>query len=83
MSSKIMTSYPNPFTDTFTLKVDGNEGDNAEIAVHTAGGLPVEQLKSVPVNREQQNIGAHWPRGLYIVKVRTHGKVQTFQVLKE
>jgi hypothetical protein len=82
-SSRIMTSYPNPFTDTFTFKVNGNEGDKAEIAVYTGSGFPVEQIKGVPVNREQLNIGAHWPRGLYIVKVRTQGKVQTLQVLKE
>lgn len=82
-ASKIMASYPNPFTDSFTLKVDGKEDDIAEVAVYTGSGLPVELLKDVAVNREHSNIGVHWPRGLYIIKVRTHSKVEVFQVLKE
>ena len=81
--SKILSSYPNPFTESFTLKVDGNEDERAEVAVYTAGGFPVEVLKDISGNRVYRDIGAQWPNGLYIVKVRRRGRMETIQVLKE
>ena len=81
--SKILSSYPNPFTESFTLKVDGKEGEHAEVAVFTASGFSVEVLKDISVNRVYRDVGAWWPNGLYIVKVRRRGRMETIQVLKE
>ena len=81
--SKILSSYPNPFTESFTLKVDGKENERAEVAVFTASGFPVEVLNEISVNRVYRDIGAQWPRGLDIVKVRRRGRMETIQVFKE
>jgi ELWxxDGT repeat protein len=83
-SEEILTAYPNPFTESFTLKVNGKDGDRAEIAVYTGSGMPVEKIKNLRVNDETIKIGASWQRGSYIVKVITgNNKIETYHVIKD
>jgi len=81
-SEDIMTSYPNPFTDSFTMKVNGNDGDIAEVVIYRASGMPVEEIEHIPVNVEH-NFGGTWQKGFYIVKVKTGHKLETYHLIKE
>jgi hypothetical protein len=79
---EVLTPYPNPFTESFTMKVKGQEGEKAQVAVFTGSGMPVENFDNIPVNSEHVRIGVTWQKGSYIIKVRTKDKVETYHVIK-
>jgi ELWxxDGT repeat protein len=81
--SVVMTPYPNPFTNNFTLRVNGGEEEIAEVGVYTANGFPVEKFQSVKANTDYANIGQNWARGIYIVKVNKGGVLTSHTVVKE
>jgi ELWxxDGT repeat protein len=81
--SNILTPYPNPFTDEFTMRVNGNEDEVAQVAVYTPSGLPVETFENVKANTDYNKIGAGWPRGMYVIKVRKGESVSTHMVVKK
>jgi hypothetical protein len=83
VTEKILTPYPNPFTQTFTLRINGKEGEKAEVGVFTASGMPVDNFPDVKVNTEYENIGGKWQKGFYIVKVIKGDKIETYQVIKQ
>lgn len=78
----IMTPYPNPFTNNFTLRVHGAENEEAEVAVFSDSGMPIEKLGAVKANVDHPNIGGTWPNGIYYVKVSKGGKLTTHTVVK-
>jgi ELWxxDGT repeat protein len=81
--SQLISAYPNPYTQEFSLRLSGNDGEQADIAIFTNTGLPVETIRGIKANTDYDNIGATWPRGIYIVKVSRAGKVSTHMVVKK
>jgi ELWxxDGT repeat protein len=79
----ILTPYPNPFVNDFTLRVNGLEDEKANVGVYTASGFPVESFEQVNVNTEYPGIGSAWPKGMYIVKVTRRGNITTHTVVKK
>jgi ELWxxDGT repeat protein len=79
----VMTPYPNPFTNNFTLRVHGEENEIAEVAVFSDSGIPIENLGAVKINVDHPDIGAAWPNGMYYVKVNRGGKLTTHTVVKK
>ncbi|MBT1704412.1 ELWxxDGT repeat protein [Chryseosolibacter indicus] len=82
-TSPIFTPYPNPFTNQFTLRIEGKDDEVAEIQVYSATGLPVDQLKDIRTNTEYTDIGANWPKGMYIVKINKGGTISSHTIVKK
>jgi hypothetical protein len=66
----------------FTLKVNGNDGDMAEVVIHTSTGVPVEKIDHIPAN-VGHNLGSVWQKGFYIVKVKIGHKLETYNLIKK
>jgi ELWxxDGT repeat protein len=81
--ARIMTAYPNPYTDRFTLRVEGDENQTMNVAIYTNTGLPIETLQDLKVNTDYENIGTTWPKGIYIVKISKGDEVTTHMVVKK
>jgi ELWxxDGT repeat protein len=75
-------AYPNPFTNSFTFKMENESSDDMEVGVFTIYGMPVENVKNIKSNTEY-DLGSNWPKGSYIIKVKTADKTITHQVMKK
>jgi len=78
-----VTPYPNPFTDEFTIRFDGKDGEIANVSIFSSTGFPMENLGRIQANTDYNNIGTTWPKGMYIVKVNSGGIVSTQIILKK
>lgn len=83
------SAYPNPFTQSFTLSVPANNGDNIMVSIYDLGGHIVYEKEFdglyggtnyLPVNASQSMA----TKGVYIVKVVFAGtnKVDVVKVIK-
>lgn len=77
-----LSHYPNPFSERFTLRIDGKNEDIVQVSVYDENGRPVEKLPDLKANTEYA-VGASWRKGSYIVKVFAANTVRTFHVMKE
>ncbi len=75
-------AYPNPFTNSFTFKMDDETSGDIEVGIFTIYGLPVENLQNVKSNTGY-DLGSSWPQGSYIIKVKTADKTITHHVIKK
>jgi hypothetical protein len=82
-NEQIVTPYPNPFASEFTLRISGAEGERAQVAVFSLTGHPIENLGEIKANADYPNIGATWPKGMYVVKVIRGDEVITQMVVKK
>ncbi|HYC85589.1 MAG TPA: T9SS type A sorting domain-containing protein, partial [Chryseosolibacter sp.] len=78
-----ITAYPNPYTQEFSILVNGRDEDIVDIAVYTSSGFPVETMRGVKANISYDNLGATWPPGMYILKVHQGSGVTTHLVVKK
>jgi trimeric autotransporter adhesin len=72
-----IASYPNPFAAEFTLRVAGEQGEIFHLQVMTMNGAEVEKHNSLTCN-ETYSLGANWPRGVYLLSIRS-GRTGTVQ----
>lgn len=79
----VFTPYPNPYTATFTMRIEGTEGEQADVQVFTGSGFPVENFSGITTNTDYENIGSTWPKGTYIVKVQKGKTVTSHRVVKK
>jgi ELWxxDGT repeat protein len=82
-TESVFTPYPNPYTTEFTMRIEGNEGEQAEVAVFNGSGMPVETFRNIDANFDYTNVGATWPKGIYVVKVNRGGVVTTHRLVKK
>jgi ELWxxDGT repeat protein len=82
-SRAVMTAYPNPSQDEFTLNFAGNENETADVVVFSSTGMPIEKLRDIKANTDYDHIGAKWPKGIYLVKISVAGKVTNHTIVKE
>jgi hypothetical protein len=80
---EILSSYPNPFTTSFTVAANGDDKEILEVAVFTNSGAPVERLTIGKSDGDYGNIGERWPPGIYILKVLRGKELTTHVVIKE
>lgn len=78
-----LTAYPNPFIESFELKVSSTINERLSLAVYTAGGMPVERIDDLAADAGLIRLGSAWHKGHYIIKVRTAERVDTYHVVKE
>jgi hypothetical protein len=82
-------NYPNPFTGQTTVRVHGREGARAELSVFDAAGRRVAELFPGEVMTcDEQDVswdgrgdsGRALPSGVYFVRLRVAGVVQTRKI---
>jgi ELWxxDGT repeat protein len=74
-------AYPNPFTNSFTFRMEDESSEDIEVGVFTIYGMPVENVKNLKSGTDY-DLGSSWPKGSYIIKVKTAGETITHQVVK-
>jgi ELWxxDGT repeat protein len=75
-------TYPNPFTNSFTFRIDDESQHDIEVGVFTIYGMPVENVKSLKSSTDYE-LGSGWAKGSYIIKIKTAEKTITHQVMKK
>lgn len=75
--------YPNPYTNSFTMFLEGEEGSTADVSVFNSSGMPVEKFENIEFNIDHTNVGEGWPKGIYLVKVTKDGVTTTHRVIKK
>jgi hypothetical protein len=78
----IFSAFPNPTVTDFAIRVEGQEGELADVMVYDATGLPVETFRAISVNTEFR-AGSSWPRGFYYVKVYKSGEEYVTRIGKK
>jgi ELWxxDGT repeat protein len=78
----LITSWPNPFTTDFSLRVNGAEGQKANVVIFNDLGFPVERLNDLETNNDYQNLGSKWPKGIYLLRIEIAGKVTTQRLVR-
>jgi ELWxxDGT repeat protein len=69
-SDNLVTSFPTPFADGFTLHVAGDERSVFKVEVLSVDGKLIQQ-DELPCNRPHQIKTTSWMDGLYLLKIRT------------
>jgi ELWxxDGT repeat protein len=82
-TNSVMTAYPNPYTQEFSLRVEGGEDELIDVAVFTGSGFPVESFRGLKANTDYEHIGANWPKGMYVVQVSKGGVTTVHRVIKK
>jgi ELWxxDGT repeat protein len=80
--TEVVSHYPNPFTDQVTIRVDGEQGDIANVRVFASNGAPVEVFENLDCNTDYA-IGRQWNSGLYILHVKTKDRMLIRKIVKE
>jgi ELWxxDGT repeat protein len=78
---EIVSSYPSPFTDTFTLNVSGDQNSNFGLEVLATSGTRL-MSDNLPHNVRHQIGTSSWPDGIYVVKVKSGNRMITRKVMK-
>ena len=78
----LLAAYPNPFTEGFSLVVEGGEADAIHIEVFNDSGHPVEMISDVTLNT-QYRFGASWEPGNYILRINRGGVITSQKVIKK
>jgi ELWxxDGT repeat protein len=74
-------NFPNPFTDSFTLKISGDDRTDYDISIVDMVNDVVDVRSKMKYN-ESQSLGAELPRGLYVLKIKEGDKVSVMRILK-
>ncbi|WP_247237863.1 PKD domain-containing protein [Telluribacter sp. SYSU D00476] len=73
--------YPNPFTESFTLKVNGAESGKIPAVLFDTRGQVVMQLDDLPT-RQNIKLGKELVPGVYILHVGIGSKVKAYKLIK-
>lgn len=79
----MLTSYPNPFINEFSIRINGADDELADIAVFTSFGKPVETMRELRTNTNYLNVGQLWEKGIYLIRISKNGKTKNYTVVKE
>jgi ELWxxDGT repeat protein len=76
-----ISSYPNPFNDSFTLSIKGDSNQNYTAEIIDLRGNSVERKSALPFN-EDHALGRNLTPGMYILKVREVDRMSTVKIIK-
>ncbi|WP_265991427.1 putative Ig domain-containing protein [Larkinella insperata] len=74
--------YPNPFRESFTLKVQGRYGGKMPVFIHDAYGRLIFNAEDMPQTEEIIQAGKQWPAGLYILQLGEGKRARRFRLVK-
>jgi hypothetical protein len=78
-----VVSYPNPFTDTFNLKVTAPTEDKIDLSVYDMMGRLMEHTQVNLIDVSELKLGDRYPSGIYNVVIAQGEEVKTIRVVKE
>ncbi|MGC4040186.1 MAG: T9SS type A sorting domain-containing protein [Flavobacterium sp.] len=82
-SSKLeAVGYPNPFSETFSLKVTGPTEDNVDVTVYDMMGKLIGHTQMSLVEVSELKLGDTYPSGIYNVVVAQGDQIKTVRVVK-
>jgi ELWxxDGT repeat protein len=79
--SEIISTYPNPFNSSLSLRVRGDENELFQLNVTNLNGQSVNDATALPCNVDH-NIGSSWRPGMYVLHIRQKDKVTTKKIIK-
>ncbi|MFD1143007.1 T9SS type A sorting domain-containing protein [Larkinella insperata] len=74
-------SFPNPFTESFRLKVTGKRPRNLPVVIYDGYGRTVQQLENIQ-DDQLFSLGSGYTPGLYVVKVGEGKLARRFKMVK-
>lgn len=77
-----VTSAPNPFHNTFAIRINSDHGSVARLTVFNSTGKEIESVEQIPSNTSYA-FGQTWSPGLYIVKIEVDGKLVSKKIIKK
>ncbi|WP_293871330.1 T9SS type A sorting domain-containing protein, partial [Flavobacterium sp.] len=75
-------SYPNPYTDNFSLNLTTTSEEKVGVAVYDMTGKLIEERELNSSDISELKIGIGYPSGIYNVVVTQGGEVKTTRVIK-
>ena len=81
-----ISAYPNPFSSEITLEINAEEAGTAHVTIHNAVGSKVlERTLQVQkgMNKQELQLNAGLPLGVYTITTRINGRVSHFKLLKQ
>jgi hypothetical protein len=75
-------AYPNPYTETFNLSLTTSSEDKVSVVVYDMTGRLIERREVRPSDMVEQQIGDHYPSGIYNVVITQGEEVKTLRVIK-
>jgi ELWxxDGT repeat protein len=79
--SEIISTYPNPFNSSLSLRVRGDENELFQLNVTNLNGQSVNDATALPCNVDH-SIGSSWRPGMYVLHIRQQDKVTTRKIIK-
>jgi ELWxxDGT repeat protein len=74
-------NYPNPFNDSFTLELTGDDTADYEISIVDLVNKALEVRSKLKYN-ESYMLGAELPQGLYVLKIKEGDKISSMKIIK-
>ncbi|MBT1701942.1 ELWxxDGT repeat protein [Chryseosolibacter indicus] len=81
-SQHIITNYPNPFTLSSTLNIDGPPNSTFDVSITDYYGNVRESYSNLRYN-EKYDIGIQLPSGVYLLKVIAGSNISTVRIIKK
>lgn len=75
--------WPNPYTDDFSLRIDGAKDETANVVIFDAAGFLIEEWKKLSTNTDYRRLGTNWPKGIYLIKVNRGNTVTLQRVVRK
>jgi ELWxxDGT repeat protein len=79
--TELITSFPNPFAGSISLKVSGNSDDHFSLEVFNISGISVHQ-QELSYNIAHQVGSSEWPAGMYVLRIKTGQKLFVRKMMK-
>lgn len=77
-----VVAHPNPYTDTFRLKLTTSSGSDVSLSVYDMIGKLVERSVKKPQDIQQENIGQNYPSGVYNIVLTQDDAIKTVRIIK-
>jgi hypothetical protein len=78
-----LTSYPNPFTESFTIEMNTSSQEKVSVRAFDINGRLVENITTSPEELSSKKLGGNLAAGIYSLIVSQGEYLKTFKVVKK
>lgn len=78
-----LTSYPNPYTDAFTIDMNTHSAEKVTVRTFDMNGRLVEDITLSPEELSSQKMGGRYAQGVYNVIVSQGDYIRSFKIIKK
>jgi hypothetical protein len=79
----IVESYPNPFSNSFSMKVNFIQSDDVQITIFDSIGRTIETRTIVSSANNVFEMGSNYPTGIYYIKIKQALNNQILKMIKK